>query len=652
MASKYDGLARIIIQNVGGKDNVASVEHCMTRLRFELKDESKANTEMLKNTDGIVNVISSGGQYQVIIGNHVGQVYQALVEKGRFEKQADDEETGKQGKKGLLNAFVGTISGIFVPVIGLLCACGMIKGVLVLLSTFGVLSATDGTYIILSAIGDCIFYFFPVFIGYTAAKKFKVNEFIGLAIGTSMIYPTLISLMSGDAINVLFSGTALESNVYLTFLKIPVILNNYTSTVIPVILAVWFASKVERFSKKVVPNVIKSFGVPLLTLVIAVPITFMVIGPVATWISGLIGMLVSTLYQLSPIVFGAFVGGFWQVFVMFGIHQGLIPIVINNLATMKYDTIFAATATASFTQVAILLAIMIRTKNKRLKTTSFSAFFSSLFGITEPAIYGVTLPLKTPFIISCITSAVGGGLAMFLGVKFYNMGGQGIFAFPTYVNPNGNALHDILMVVIAMAVAMVLAFILMLIFFKDKAEASTATAGVDLNPTNAELASPLGSTQTPSSDSPIVLGSPIAGRIVPLSEVKDEAFSQGYMGNGIAIEPTEGKIVAPADGILTSLYPTGHAMGITTDSGLELLIHVGKDTVKLKGKYFKVHVKQGDAIKKGQLLGEFEIDSIINAGYSTLTPFIVTNNNDYEQFAVTDQALVGTGDIIITLNKY
>lgn len=637
MASKYDGLARIIIQNIGGKENIISVEHCFTRLRFKLKDESKANTDILKSTEGVVNVIQKGGQYQIVIGNHVNQVYEVVVEKAHIKNSTETEtETKGEKDKNIFNSFVDTVSGIFLSIIGLLCACGMLKGLLVILKTTGLLTEADGTYVILSAIGDCIFYFFPVFLGYTSAKKFKVNEVIGLAIGASMIYPTIISAMNGEVLDVLFNGTIFESNIFLTFLKIPVILSNYTSTVIPVILAVWLASKVEKFAKKIVPDVIKSFGVPLITLSITVPATFIVIGPVATWLSNIIGIIVQALYNFNPIIFGVFVGGLWQIFVIFGIHQGLIPIVLNSLATLGYDTIFAATATAPFTQVAILLAIILRTKNKKLKTTSISAFFSGIFGITEPAIYGVTLPLKKPFIISCIASAIGGGLAMGLGVKFYNMGGQGIFAFPCYINPNGNAAHDVLMSVIAVLVAMVIAFVLTLMFFKDKSDDKNETVVVN---NDKEV-----------NDKKIELGSPIAGTVMPISEVKDEAFASGLMGKGVAIEPAEGKVISPADGVLTSLYPTGHAMGITTNDGTEILIHIGMDTVNLQGKYFDIKAKQGDVVRQGQILVEFDMDGIKNSGYSITTPVIITNSNDYSKFSITEKSTISLAETLITLN--
>ncbi|WP_042352092.1 beta-glucoside-specific PTS transporter subunit IIABC [Bacillus massiliigorillae] len=627
MASKYDGLARIIIQNVGGKENIASLEHCFTRLRFRLKDESKANTEMLKQSDEIVNVIQSGGQYQIVIGNHVGAVCEAVLDKAKLKK-ADSEEQNEE-KQGIFSRIINTISGIFLPVIGLLCAAGMMKGLLVILTAAGVLAETDGTYIILSAIGNCIFYFFPVFLGYTAAKKFGISEIIGLAIGTIMVYPTLIAVMSGEPLSVLFEGTAFESNVFLTFLEIPVLLNDYSSTVIPVILAVWFASKVEKVAKKIIPDVVKSFLVPLLTLAIVIPITFLVIGPIATWLSSGIGLIVQFLFELNPILYGVFVGAFWQIFVIFGIHQGLIPIVLNNLATVGYDTIFAATLAAPFTQVAILIAIILKTKNQKLKTTSISAFFSGIFGITEPAIYGVTLPLKKTFIISCIASGIGGGIAMALGVKFYTMGGQGIFSFPCYIDPNGSAVNSVLMAVISIVIAMVIAFVATIFIFKDKKESKVK--------------------ETKNDSQSVEIASPMKGDVVALHDVKDQVFASGTMGKGIAINPTEGKMIAPIDGVVTSLFPTGHAIGITGSNGVEILIHVGMDTVNLKGAHFTSKVKQGDSVKQGDLLIEFDIEGIVNAGYSTTTPIIITNSHQYANFDLTTKENVSSNDTIITL---
>ncbi len=470
MASKYDGLARIIIQNIGGRENIISLEHCMTRLRFVLQDESKANTEMLKKTDGVKGALISGGQYQIIIGTHVEEIYNAvnhIAQLSNVTKSASEEtkEAEMKGKTSLIDI----ITGIFMPALGLLTACGIIKGLLVVFTQFNLLSSTDGTYILLNSIGDVIFYFMPVFLGYTSAKKFKCSEVVGMAIGACLIYPDIISAINGDTISTLFSGTVLQSNVYITFLKIPVILNNYSSTLIPVILSVWLGAKVEKTAKKHCPSVIKFFGVPLITLLITVPLAFLIIGPIATWITNIVAAITMAIFNLSPLLFGLFIGGFWQIFVIFGIHGGIVPIVINNLATKGYDVVFAATLAGCFTQLASLAAILIRTKDKTIRDTALPALFSAIFGISEPAIYGVTLPLKKPFVICCIASAIGGAIAIVGGTRYYNMGGQGIFSFLCYMNPDGSCV-SLVWSVIAVLIAMLLAFLGTIFIYHDKKE--------------------------------------------------------------------------------------------------------------------------------------------------------------------------------------
>lgn len=601
MASKYDGLARIIIQNVGGKENIKSLTHCFTRLRFVLQNEDKANEEMLKKTDGIVNIVKSGGQFQVVIGTHVPDVYEAVVQIAHLDVAVNGEnEDGK--KNGILDIF----SGIFLPTIGLLCACGIVKGLLVLLTTIGMLSSDSGTYQILYAIGDCIFYFFPVILGYTAAKKFKCSEITGIALGAILIYPNIISLMSADPISTILSGTIFESAVYTKFLGIPVLLNNYSSTVIPIILSVWFAAKVERFAKKISPAVVKSFLVPLITLLITAPLAFLVIGPLATWISNILAWLTDVIFNISPALFGLFVGGFWQVFVIFGVHNGLFPIVLNNLSTLGYDYVFAATCAGCFTQVAVLAAIIIKTKDKGLRTTSISALFSGIFGITEPAIYGVTLPLKKPFIISCISSAVAGAIAVAGGTRYFNMGGQGIFCFTCYINPDGSN-GSLMWCLIAVAIAMVLSFVATMLTFKDKGAASKEIAS----------AGAAEGTQT--------VTSPLSGEVISLSEVKDQTFAEGSLGDGVAIIPEEGIVTAPFCGKVSMVFETGHAVGLLSDGGVELLIHIGMDTVELKGKYFEKLVSDGESVREGQPLLRFDMEAIKKAGYDVTTPVLVTN---------------------------
>ncbi|AJH00313.1 PTS beta-glucoside transporter subunit EIIBCA [Clostridium beijerinckii] len=628
---KYEQLAKDIIKNVGGKENVNSLTHCVTRLRFKLKDEKKANTDILKNMDGVVTVVQSGGQYQVVIGNHVPDVYADVAAVGGFAAAASEETT--EEKVSILNRFIDMISGVFTPALGVMCATGMIKGFNSMFVALGWIDNTSGTYNILQAIGDCMFYFFPIFLGYTAAKKFKVNEFIGMGIGAALVYPALLGLTKGEPLFTLFSGTVIQSPVYVTFLGIPVILMNYSSTVIPIILAVFVGGKIEKVFKKIIPDVVKTFLVPFCTLIIAVPLTFIVIGPVATWAGQLIGSATLAIYNLSPVIEGIFVGAFWQVFVIFGLHWGLVPIMINNISVFGYDPVLAPMAGASFAQTGVVLAILLKTKNAKLKSIAFPAFISGIFGVTEPAIYGVTLPRKKPFILSCIGAAIGGGIVGFMGSKLYIMGGMGIFTIPSYMGKNGidGGFYG---AVISIVVSFVLGFLLMFIAgFKDDEAAQEAKKEV---------------TETPLVKQEVLV-SPIKGEVKPLSEIKDEAFSSGALGKGIAIEPVEGKVVAPVDGVLTTFFPTGHALGITSDSGAEILIHVGMDTVQLDGKHFTPKAKQGDIVKAGDVLLEFDINAIKSEGYSVITPVIVTNSAQYLDVIETDKKAINYNEDLLTV---
>ncbi|MCE4047412.1 MULTISPECIES: beta-glucoside-specific PTS transporter subunit IIABC [Bacillaceae] len=635
---KYEQLAKDIIANVGGKENVSNVVHCITRLRFKLKDEGKANTEVLKNMDDVVTVMKSGGQYQVVIGNHVPDVYKAVVTVGGFQGQEQvDEEEGPKGS--LFSRFIDMISSIFTPVLGVLAASGMIKGFNALFVALGWLTNTSGTYQILNAAGDALFYFLPIFLGYTAIKKFGGTPFIGMAIGAALVYPTLSTLTTGDPLYTVFAGTMFESPIYVTFLGIPVILMSYSSSVIPIILSTFFAAKVEKWLRSFIPDVIKTFVVPLLTLLIVIPITFMVIGPIATWASSLIGAGSLFIYNLSPLIAGILLGGLWQVIVIFGLHWGLVPIAINNVATMGFDTILATVFAASFAQIGAVLAILIKTKDKKLKSLSIPAFISGVFGVTEPAIYGITLPLKKPFIISCIGAAAGGAVLGFANVKGYIIGGLGIFGIPTYISPDGLGM-DLWGALIAIVVAFVVAFILTYLFGgigKEQKNSSNSEVKAASN----EVAAAVVQHE--------VITSPLNGEVKLLSEVEDAAFSTGALGHGLAIEPTEGKLYAPVSGTVSALFPTNHAIGITTDSGADILIHIGMDTVQFEGKHFRAHTVQGEYVEKGQLLIEFDMEEIRKAGKLLTTPVVVTNYKDFNM-ELTNKKQVTTVDELLKLD--
>ncbi len=632
--NKYDGLARIIIQNVGGKSNIISLTHCITRLRFKLKDESKANTDILKNTDGIVTVIQSGGQYQVVIGNHVPDVYHTVCEVGHIQNAASSEvaEEDEKDNQSLFNKFIAIISAVFTPFLGVLGAAGMIKGFNALFVAMGLYPNTSGTYMVLQATGDAFFYFLPIVLGYTASKKFKVNEFVGMAIGMAMLYPDLAAKMSGESIMTLFSGVPIiESTVYITFLRIPVILMSYSSTVVPIILAVALAAKVEKFFKKIIPDVVKLFLVPFCTLLIAVPLTLIIVGPIATWLSNLIGAGLSALIAISPILAGLILGGLWQVLVIFGLHWGVVPIALNNMMTLGFDTVLSGVFAASFAQTAVIIAIFIKTKDKKLKTLAIPAIVSGFFGVTEPAIYGITLPKKKPFVISCIGAAIGGAIAGFTNLTGYTLGGLGIFGFTGYINTSNGDTRGVLYAAIAALVAMMVSFVLTMVTYRDEVKPSQSKVVTDTHNKVTNIVSP------------------VTGEVKDLSKVEDDAFASGALGKGVAIIPTDGKIVAPCDGEISTFFPTGHAFGIVSDTGAEILVHIGLDTVKLNGKYFTVKAKQGDKVKKGQLLLEVDLKGIQSEGYPITTPVIITNSDNYVDVIYEINKKVNSGEDLIQL---
>ena len=465
MASKYDGLARIIIQNVGGKSNIISLTHCITRLRFKLKDESKAQTDVLKDTDGIVTVIQSGGQYMVVIGNHVPQVYDAVCAVGHITPGGAVNEDGTAIEGGAdapkekfnpVNAFIGIVTGVFTPWLGVLSACGIVKGFLALFVAVGVLDGAGPTYNILYSLGDCFFYFMPIILAYTAAKKFGLPEFEGMIIGAAMIYPYMLGS---------------SANVHDSLFMIPVTMpssGDYTSSVIPIICAVAFAAWFEKMYKKFIPDTIKLFALPLITCTVTFCLTLWVIGPIAAGAGDLLGVFFNWLANVNGILLGAVVGGLWQVLVMFGLHWAIVPMMLNNLATQGFDTAMVGMFGTTFAQVGAVAAIWIKTKNKKTKSLCAPAFISAIAGVTEPAIYGITLPKKTPFIITCVVAAVVGGLLMAFGVTSYTSAGMGVFGYTAYINTFTNDISGMITSIILSLVSVAAAFVLTFITYSDE----------------------------------------------------------------------------------------------------------------------------------------------------------------------------------------
>lgn len=609
--NKYDGLARIIIQNVGGKSNINSVTHCVTRLRFKLKDESLAQDEILKSTNGIISVIRSGGQYQVVIGQHVPDVYDAVVDIAKLNHTQSDEEE-EQKPQGIMAQFISIVTGVFTPLLGMLCACGMLKGFLAMATGFNWLDKTDGLYILLYNTGDALFYFLPVIVGYTAAKKFKLNEFTGLMIGLSMCSPAIVAMGNNEVI-----GQFMGLDYANTVLGIPMILpstGNYTSTVLPVIISVVTAAYIERKLKKMIPTVIKSFMVPFLTLVIIIPLTFLILGPITNALSNLLGSVTLTIYGVAPWLSGAVLGFIHQILVIFGLHWSYSAIRYNNFATLGYDTVITPNFCAPFNQAIAVCAVWIKTKNKQLKSLCFPAAISGLFGVSEPAIYGINLPNKTPFISACVGAGVSGALVGFLNLKIYS-GGVGLFAIANFIDPNTGDMSGVIGIIISILTGCIVTFILTLILYKEK---------------NMTKESDMDSKMISSDNVKEEIYSPVAGEVFPISQIKDDVFASEAMGKGVYITPSENTVYAPFDGEIVMIANTKHAIGIKSEQGVEILIHIGIDTVELNGEGFKVSVKAGDKVKQGQELITFDRDFIIEKGYSLDIPVICTNGYDIE----------------------
>lgn len=636
---KYKQLAQDIIKNVGGKENINGLTHCITRLRFKLKDESIANDDVLKNMGDIVTVMKSGGQYQVVIGNHVEAVYKDVVEIIDLDNLNTSSETKKSGN--ILDKGIDIISGIFQPVLGIMAACGMLKGLNALFVALGLYSSTSGGYMVINAAGDALFTFLPLFLGYTSAKKFGLKPMLGLALGAAMCYPAIqgSSISAGaDAMYTLFKGTMFASPVYIDFFGLPIISMDYTGTVVPIIFVVYFASKCEKLFNKFVPDLVKFFFVPMLTLLVTLPVALIVIGPIATFGSTLISEAVLSIRDFSPLLAGAIVGFSWQILVIFGLHWGFIPVYINNVMTLGYDNVMMPFFACTFATSAVVLAIFIKTKDKKLKEMAIPNFISGIFGVTEPAIYGMLLPLKKPFIISCIASGIGGAFYGFFNLRKFITGGMGIFELPAMIEPNGG-MGNLIVALSGMAISMVVAFVLTMVLYKDKEEVKEVETNIK------EETKEVKSTKL---EKEIVV-SPIKGEVLNLSDIEDAAFSSGVLGQGVAIIPSDGKVVAPVDGVVTTLFPSLHAIGILSDEGVEVLIHIGLNTVQLEGRGFEACIKQGDRITKGQTILKFDINVIKEAGYSVVTPIVVTNSSQFLDVVQTESKNIELEDNLITV---
>ncbi|QGZ27329.1 PTS beta-glucoside transporter subunit IIABC [Streptococcus ruminicola] len=634
MAKDYTELAQDIVAHVGGKDNIIKLVHCVTRLRFTLKDESKADDDYLKQRDGIVTVVKAGGQYQVVIGNHVPDVYDTVLKVAGIQGEGGiDVNEGDVPQGNLFDQFIALVSGLFQPMLGALSAAGMIKGLVAILAAVGV-KETSGLYVILNAAGDGFFQFLPVILALTAAKRFKMEQFTALALSFALVYPDIAASFANGKVD---------------FLGLPVIFpsSSYLQTVLPIILTVWVGSKIERFFKKIIPDVVKVFIVPFFVILITVPLAYLAIGPVMNWASNLIGVIFTNIYNFSPIVFGILLGALWQVLVMFGLHWGLVPIAILDFSTKGWSTLLVASTAICFAQAGALLNIFLRTKEDKVKQLTIPAFISALFGVTEPAIYGITLPMRTPFIMTCVAGAIQGAFLSFFNTTSYTMGGMGLFAIPSYITPKhvpagaSSDLNNVWYFLISIVMSFVLGFVL-----TQLTKIPYLYGGPDVKPvTDDTTAQPVAELKELKQE---IIASPMIGQVVKLENVPDEVFATGAMGKGIAIDPADGTVVAPAAGEITLVFPTGHAIGMRTENGAEILIHVGMDTVSLAGKGFNTFVQVGDKVDAGQKLLEFDLATIRDANLPVISPVIVTNSTEFEDVLTTQDARVNIGDYLLT----
>ena len=612
MAKKnYDELAKQIVASVGGAGNVNSLVHCATRLRFQIKDPAKVDKKRLSQTEKVITVVEAGGQLQVVIGNAVGDVYDAILATSSIKAGDMDTDDKKSSDKNIINMFMSTVSGIFAPILGAMSGAGLLKGLLILFTTMGWLSTEMGTYRILFAAADGVFTFLPVFLAYTSAKRFKADPFVSVAIASALMYP-----------NITAAFAAKES---LTFLNIPVVLVSYTSSVIPIILSVYVLSKLERGLRSILPDIVKNIFTPLLSLVIMVPSTFLVIGPVSDLAGKMLAGGYTALVSVNPVIAGFILGLVWPAAVMFGLHWGFIPIVINNISQYGRDTLFTITGPNNFAQAGAALGVFLKTKNKKVKDIAGPAALSAvLAGIIEPAIYGVTLKYKKPFFIGAFFSGIAGAITAAVGAGAPTVLGTSLLTLTGYIGVGFAGFCA------ACAIAYFGSAICTYLFgFSDDMlpEETTTETSADVVKQEEELAAP------------------VNGTILSLSEVKDPVFAEGGLGKGSAILPDDGTFYAPCDGTVETAYH--HAVGIMTDQGAEVFIHVGLDTVKLEGKFFELFVKTGDRVKKGDLLIKADLNSIRQEGYDVTTMVLVTNSNDYADILTTEEKKAVAGNSMI-----
>ena len=612
-------LAQKILELSGGEKNITYVTHCATRLRLVVKSEAEVNLKAIDSLEGVLKAQHSGGQLQVVIGAKVNKIYDEFTKLGSFTN--NNESDMPKVKKNPVNAFIETISGIFTPILPALVGCGMMKCLSSLMTSTGMVDPSTGFITVFNMIADCVFYFMPFFLAVSAARKFKTNEYLAIALAGCLLHPTIL-----DA-----EGKIAETGIdKIDFLGLPILLVKYTSTVIPIILSVWLLSYVYRFVEKIVPDLLKVLLVPMITLLIMVPVQLIAIGPFGSYVGTWIAEGLNILFAKSGIVAGALLGFFRPILVMFGMHYSIMPMQIQQVAETGVTVLTASALAANLAQAGAAFGVFLKTRNKTMKAAAGSSSLTALFGITEPAIYGVTLRYKKPFFAGCLAAGLVSGFFGLVNANANAIALPGILSLSTY-----NADRYIYIII-----GVVAAFVLGCVF--------TLIAGVD-DFVMGEDKKVEAKEETVVSNEGIIVKSPVEGTVKDLAEVNDNVFAEGLMGKGIAIEPKVGKVVAPFDGIVEAIFKTNHAIGLKSKDGAEVLIHIGLDTVNLEGNHFKSHIEKGQAIKAGDLLVEFDIDAIKKEGYDVITPVIITNSDNFKDVMAVKNGEVTNKDDLLNL---
>lgn len=638
-----DTLASQIIEAVGGKDNVREVFHCVTRLRFYLNDLSKADEERLKKTNGVLGVVNTTEQLQIIIGNEVDTVCNAVQAQlgpidAKAKLDADVAKNKEEMKKFRIGGIFETISAIILPVIPAMAGTGILKGVVTIMTSYLGFASDDVLIQVLTMAADSVFYFLPFFLAWSSAKRFKTDIAMALVIAGILLYPTMTA------------GQSAGSDPMYLFGVLPIPFAKYSASSIPIILSVWVMSYVYKYVDKFIPKMLRLVFTPLVTVLIMAPVALVVTGPIANYLAQAIATLFTWLFTVSPLIAGAVIGATRSLLVFTGMHLSLGAVCLNNISVLGYDYILPVNTMGTMAIVGCCLGVWICAKKSENKEIGMSTFVSSFLGITEPGIYGVLMTFRTALIADIIAGGIAGAFVATIGCHAYAYVNSCILSLPVLVDEN------FVFMCIGMALATALGCGLTIFFGLDEGDGIKAR----LFSKKAEPASAVeaAGAATPSvavagaTNSVDVVASPLTGSVSPLSETPDAVFASGTLGKGVVIEPTEGVLRSPFDGTVTAVYPSKHAIGVTSDSGVECLIHIGIDTVNLGGKHFEMAVEQGQHVQAGDTLLTFDIDAIKAAGYSVVSPVIISNTASYlDVFPVNERGAVKAGDELIKTLK-